>query len=372
MNRAELDDACPGTLRPHTAQDGDLVRVRLPGGAISGPQLRALAHIATQAGSAALELTSRGAVQIRGITDARGVAAAIARCGLLPSHTHDRVRNITSSPLSGRAGGFTDVRPLAESLDLALRSDPAMQRLPGRFWFGIDDGRGDVAEMRPDVAVIAVDSDTMALLLAGADTGVRLAASDAVPMLITIARRFLQVRGNCWRIAELDYTDALLAGFSRIAGRTPLPEAEPPAVGWVEQADGAITLAACVPLGVLPADAAFALAAIGRPMVVTPWRTVLVTDLDCVAAVQALQTLASIGLVFDPRSPWTRVSACVGSPGCPKSAADVRGDLSAAIFDGLTPGRRQHWVGCPRACGSPPTGQVLLATGSGYRTLRGE
>ncbi|WP_255297012.1 hypothetical protein, partial [Mycobacterium avium] len=33
------------------------------------------------------------------------------------------------------------------------------------------------------------------------------------------------------------------------------------------------------------------------------------------------------------------------------------------------PGHR-HFVGCERACGSPLAGEVLLATGEGYRQLR--
>jgi precorrin-3B synthase len=30
----------------------------------------------------------------------------------------------------------------------------------------------------------------------------------------------------------------------------------------------------------------------------------------------------------------------------------------------------RHFVGCERACGSPLAGQVLVATGNGYRLLR--
>ena len=30
----------------------------------------------------------------------------------------------------------------------------------------------------------------------------------------------------------------------------------------------------------------------------------------------------------------------------------------------------RHFVGCERACGSPPAGQVLVASGQGYRLLR--
>ncbi|HZE17081.1 MAG TPA: precorrin-3B synthase, partial [Mycobacterium sp.] len=110
MARARARDGCPGALQVHQAADGALVRVRLPGGMISAAQLRVLAQASDRFGSGTLELTARGSVQIRGITDPAPVADAVATAGLLPSATHERVRNIVASPLSGRVGGRYDVR----------------------------------------------------------------------------------------------------------------------------------------------------------------------------------------------------------------------------------------------------------------------
>ena len=103
-------------------------------------------------------------------------------------------------------------------------------------------------------------------------------------------------------------------------------------------------------------------------MVITPWRSVLVCDLSEEVADTALRVLAPLGLVFDENSAWLNVSACTGSPGCAHSAADVRADASESL-DTAYPVHR-HFVGCERACGSPQTGEVLLATGTGYRLLR--
>jgi precorrin-3B synthase len=123
-------------------------------------------------------------------------------------------------------------------------------------------------------------------------------------------------------------------------------------------------LGAAVPLGVLPTRVGQFLAAIGAPMAITPWRSVLVFDLDEGVADAALRVLAPLGLVFDANSPWLTVSACTGSPGCEHSPADVRADATAALNDPAD-GHR-HFVGCERACGSPALGQVLIATGNGY------
>jgi precorrin-3B synthase len=313
-----------------------------------------------------MELTSRGNVQIRGITDPAALADAVAAAGLLPSASHERVRNIVASPLSGRSGGIADARGLVVALDDAIQDSPALARLPGRFWFGIDDGRGDVSGLGADVGAHLLTTDRAALLVGGVDTGVRMAPADAVATLVAVAEKFVDIRGSAWRTSELTDAQPLLAGLTPSAepGMTWPPTVRPP-VGWIEQDDGRVTLGAAVPLGVLEARVAEFLAAIEAPMVITPWRSVLVCDLDEGVADVALRVLAPQGLVFDEASPWLSVSACTGSPGCEHSAADVRADAAAAI-DEPAVGHR-HFVGCERACGSPPVGQILVATADGYR-----
>ena len=310
MARTRDQDACPGALQLHRAADGALARVRLPGGMIGPRQLEALAHAATRFGSPAMELTSRGNIQIRGVGDdgTAALADAVAAAGLLPSPTHERVRNIVASPLSGRLGGRADVREWVSRLDREICADPALAELPGRFWFSLDDGRGDVSGLAADVGAHAL-GDTVAVLLAGRDTGVRITPPDVVATLTSIARRFTGVRENAWRVAEY-------------------------------------------------------LAAVGAPIVVTPWRSVLVCDLDEGVADAALRVLAPMGLVFDDTSPWLHVSACTGRPGCEHSAADVRADATRAVDEHASVHR--HFVGCERACGSPPDGEVLIATADGY------
>jgi precorrin-3B synthase len=187
-----------------------------------------------------------------------------------------------------------------------------------------------------------------------------------VPTLIAVAVQFAGIRGNAWRIVELDDPTVVLGGLRVTAepGATWAPVDRPP-VGWIPQDDGRITLGAAVPLGILPARTAEFVGAVDAPIVITPWRSLLVCDLDEGVADVALRVLAPMGLVFDENSPWLDVSACTGSPGCAHSAADVRSDAAAAL-DEPADGHR-HFVGCERACGSPPVGDVLVAGPEGYR-----
>ncbi|OKH68509.1 precorrin-3B synthase [Mycobacterium sp. SWH-M1] len=375
MARTRDTDACPGALQTHRAADGDLARVRLPAGMLTAEQMEAIATAALDLAAPALELTSRGNVQIRGIRDVAELGRRLTEAGLLPSPDREKIRNIVASPLSGRQGGLLDVRAMVHALDDALQQDPTLTELPGRFLFGIDDGRGDIAGLGADVAVCAVDGDTVALVLSGTDTGVRVLAGDAVETLLAVARRFVSVRGKAWRIKELTTPGVVVDGFGATAppGRTWPARTRPP-VGWLTQDDGRITLGAAVPLGVLEAELARYLAAVQAPLVITPWRSVLIADLDDGVADAALRVLAPLGFVFDEASPWLSVSACTGRPGCAHALADVRADAADALtdsaaLDDAVP-RHRHFVGCDRACGSPADADVLIATGDGYQPRR--
>jgi precorrin-3B synthase len=284
--------------------DGSRARIRLPGGRLTAAQLVALAHTSAAFGSAALELTGRGNLEIRGITNAEAVAKAVTEAGLLPSSTC----SIVASPLSGRVGGIADVRPWVTELNTAIQAEPVLAQLPDGFLFSVDDGRDDVSGLGADVGVHGAE-DHAALVLAGRHTGVRLAARDVVDTLIAVAVRFADVRGSALRVSELADPSQLLPGVELGDGFRKVTRGP---VGWIEQDDDRVALGAAVPQGKLPARVAEYLAAIEAPLVVTPWRSILVCDLEEVVADTALRVLAPMGLIFDENSPGAAVG---GSPG---------------------------------------------------------
>ena len=285
---------------------------------------------------------------------------------MLPSATHERVRNVLASPLSGIAGGLADVRGLAAALDRGLCARPELAELPGRFLFALDDGRGDVAAEDPDLCWRAPG----ALLVAGVDTGLVVGGGDAVAVLLDAAEAFLALRaadgGTAWRAAELAEAPARIAaalvarrrrashvqhgGFAAVrvqqshyAALTDTPAAARP--GPVRRADGGTALVVAPLLGELTAAQLRLLADTGPTAVVTPWRTVVLPAPRLAAA-----ELAAAGLVVAP-GPAADVSACAGRPGCAKALADVRADALAAI--GRLPAGRVHVSGCARRCGAP-------------------
>ncbi|MEU8196519.1 precorrin-3B synthase [Microbispora amethystogenes] len=420
-------DACPGALQVHAAADGALARVRVPGGGLSAGALRELAACARELGGGVVELTSRANVQVRGLADPSAFAARMAAAGLLPSATHERVRNIVASPLSGRsATAVLDVRPLVADLDAVLCGRPALAGLPGRFLFALDDGTGDVLGLGADVTLAAhsvsqpVDhpgdhpGGGLTLLLAGEPVG-SVSAGDAVSVALAAAEAFQEVRGDAWRLAELPGGPATIA--ARLPGRlpghlpgqltvrphVPAPPATPRRGGPFAQVDGRVALDVIVPLGRLTAGQAGLLADLAAGEVrLTPWRTVVLPDLAPEAVGPVTGALAGAGLVTDPASPYARLSACTGRPGCAKALADVQADAVRWAESGVPelPGVRApgagpldvrpqgvqpagiqppgiqadgliHWAGCERRCGRPK-GQVtdVVATPGGYDVRR--
>lgn len=389
-------DSCPGVLRLHEAADGPLARIRVPGGRLAPAQVQALAEAARELADGGIELTSRANAQLRGVRDAAELERRLRAVGLLPSGTHERIRNIVASPLSGRVGGWSDVHALVPALDAGLQAAPRLAELPGRVLFTLDDGRGDVSGLGADIGVHAVDEDTYAVVLAGRDSGLRVTAEHAVDTVLHAAHDFLELREDQWRLHEIPDGPAALADrlhaahpHLTTAKTVELPPHQEPPIGWLTQSDDRVALGAGVRLGSLPARTAEFIAAVDRPVVITPWRGLVITDLDEWAAEQVVRVLAPMGLIFDAASPWLQVTACAGQPGCAKSRTDVRADAAAAVeagrvlpsgpqqpaadelaADEVVATGRQHWSGCDRRCGRPrgPATEVT-ATPTGYRVV---
>lgn len=272
-------DRCPGALRPWPAEDGLLVRLRLIGGCISSSSLRALGDVAERYGDGQIHLTTRANLQLRRLPAAGGalapeVLAAIEATGLLPSRTHELIRNVMVSPQTGLAGGRADLRAVALDLDAALLADPRLSGLPGRFLFVLDDGRGDLVARSCDLGLVALDR-RVAQLRVGDDHGPVVGLDRAAPAIAALAGRFLDVRGDGptapWHVRELAKPLAVAAPPDpRLpAASAPLPYGAVPGGRHVAAPDGVLTPDLTTALTDGLADAA-------DTLVVTPWHGVLV------------------------------------------------------------------------------------------------
>jgi len=343
------EDACPGVLRLAEAADGSLARVRLVGGLLSAQGFSALADAAHDLGDGRVELTSRGNAQLRGLDADAGpeLGSRLRGAGLWPSQTHERVRNIVASPLSGldRVG---DVTGAVRALDEALCASARLAQLSGRFLFAFDDGRGDMAALQPDVLV-------------------RSSTGDPVGAALAVAHAFLDERAEqgstAWRVAELTGGATRIYARAGVRPWSPPVLAKPPAAGPFTRVDGRRGIVLAVPLGRLePAQLRWlADHAVEQAARITPWRSIVLPLAD--AAV--VSAAAELGFGVTPDSPWSNLSACAGRPGCAKALADVQRDARSGL--GRWPGRLVHWSGCGRRCGRPARTEVdVIATESGY------
>lgn len=265
-------DLCPGVLRPWPAQDGGLVRIRAVGGEVSEEMLHSLAEVSATFGDGDLHLTKRANLQLRGLPLRDGLLAPEVEEALLrlvPSPTHELVRNVMVSPLTGVSGGRADLRPLARALDVALCADPVLASLPGRFLVVLDDGRGDLADRPLDLGVVAVSGEDVQLR-AGSAWGPVVPIDAATSALLRLAHGFLDARGDgpgaAWHVDELAVP--LLDGprdprTRASAGPTPYGRGE----GYEHRA---------IPGGVLTPELLAGLPA--GPVIVTPWHGLLALD----------------------------------------------------------------------------------------------
>lgn len=272
-------DLCPGVFRPWPAEDGALVRLRLIGGEVRAHQLRALSAVATRYGDSAVRTTGRANLQLRGLPHTDGVlpdevVTAITATGLMPHPDHELVRNVMVSPLSGLSGGLADLRPVARAFDGLLCADADLASLPGRFLTVLDDGHGDVQGRALDLGAMAVD-DAHAQLRAGS-----LEWGDVVPLeevpaaLVTLARAFLDARGDgetaAWHVDEL--AEPLLGGARdprTLRNSGPLPFGPFEGGEHVEVPDGVISADVLATLDDLPPE---------HVLVVSPWSGLVLPD----------------------------------------------------------------------------------------------
>ncbi|GAA4958093.1 precorrin-3B synthase [Yinghuangia aomiensis] len=394
-------DACPGALDAAPADDGLIARVRLPGGRLTPAAARTLAACADALGKGHVDLTVRANLQLRGLTPdgVTALAPRLAAAGLLPSRTHDRVRNIVASPFAGRdPGALVDGEAIVVALDTALCRIPELAALPGRFLFSVDDGGFPVATRRHDVALVAAGPGAVALWVGGTDTGLRATAAEAPGVALAAAKAFLRLRAaadsSAWHVRELPGAAEEVANALGGTPTAPEPRRAGPKLGRHRQTDGRWAVSALVPLGRLTSRQLIALADLadrvsapghGR-LRVSPWRGIVVGDVPASQVADVIAALAAIDVPADPDSPWRGISACSGVGECRRAAADVRGlarafaeagGVAATRHDGpaAVPPRRLpdcqelprtsvHFAACERACGKPAGAATAITHGN--------
>jgi precorrin-3B synthase len=212
-----------------------------------------------------------------------------------------------------------------------------------------------VRALRFDLAFFATGHATGIVAVGNPFHGIQTTAQAAVGLLLQLAGNFLRERNQVtpppWQVAGLAQLTALDPRIRRVelAG----PDSGPLALGAVA---GAASVG--VPLSFLNRQQAAAVdrAAAGGPVVITPWRGLVIPG-----AAGALPELITTGLIADESSAWSQLTACVGAPGCARSAIRTQ-TLTTRLASALPAAPRLpvHLSGCERRCGAPAGAYVDL------------
>ena len=303
---------CPGALRPMLSGDGWLVRIRPSVGVLTPAQAIGLAQASLAHGNGMIDLSSRASLQLRGIrhgahapliNDLRGLGLVDA------DMASEAARNIVVTPFWS-VGDGTD--GLVHDLARALAAGP---QLPGKFGFAIDTGPHPVLAATPaDIRLERSAAGDLILRPDGAALGCLVTAQTAVAEAIAMARWFIAQGGVAdgrGRMAALIARGVVPDGMTTV----PAPALTQSHTGL--RAEGAMVALA---MGQMRAETLMALAGLGMPLRMTPWRMILI------AGAQELPFMP--GLITDPDDPLLRITACTGAPGCSQAQGITR-DLAA-------------------------------------------
>jgi precorrin-3B synthase len=377
--------ACPGLSAPMMTGDGLLVRL-LPIGTIALDAFAALCTAARQHGNGIIEVTSRGSIQIRGLSAASAprFAAAFAGLGIAAG---DGIPVLTN-PLAGLdAEDIIDAGALAAELRLALARSSLARILSSKVSVAIDGGAAlDLDGIAADVRLRADAVDEVAALCVSVGGDGRSAAhlgciasrdgvEAATRLLEVVARRGGQARARDVVTAENSIVfRAVIADLIIHDGAVRSESRFSDAVGPHPLRDG--TFAYGVGLAFGHADTTSlqrlteaAKAAGASGMRAAPGRALMIVGLRQQLASSFAAAAAALGFIVRSDDPRRHVIACAGAPICASADIAARAlapQIAAAAAPHLDGSFKIHISGCAKGCAHPaPAALTIVGTSSG-------
>jgi precorrin-3B synthase len=379
---------CPTLLAPMQSGDGWLARVKPSAGVVTATTARVIAHAASRHGNGHIDLTSRGNLQVRGLSprSAELFAETILAAGLASADPAvEAIRNVMASPLGpdDPTAAF-DSHVLAPEIEAMLGAEEALQALPAKFCVLVDGGGAlPLAGIAADIMVRA-HGDALRVQLDGGALAA-LAARRTLPETVkSLALAFLRLsrdrREPPRRMAALMAEIGEAAVFDAAGlNLTPVPnnsrEPRTP-IGFIPipaRAAGAFGVG--LPFGRIEADALIGLAELSESdgdgsLRATPWRALLLPGIAETDAGVLAADVEALGLIVDAADPRLSIFACVGAPACRSASVDARGD--AALLAAAIPtaeGQAIHVSGCAKSCAHRGAASLTLVGDDGRYDL---
>jgi precorrin-3B synthase len=372
--------------------DGLLVRLHPFGGRLSADQTRLIAEAAREHGNGHLDITARGNLQIRGVSDGTypELLALLDRAGLTEPEGDGPNRLVCVSPLAGldpldrfdalalaQAIESTSAALASTALASTALASAALEGLPAKFFVAVDGGGSMPLDViGADLLLVAGEDGTVAFNLAsfGDWHGIGAVALAHAP----------------------DAARAILSGFSdmRRTGRTEarrLRDLQPHLVQELT-ASAALEPAAAMPrrpaalrAGVVPITGGHAVllalpfgrCGTGQLLQVARWserfgtaeirlsftRGILLPGLPDRDVPMLLDEARQAGFITDATDPRLSLIACPGKPDCAGGLTSAPADalrIAAACGDLLAQAANLHVSGCPKGCAHPGDADLTL------------
>jgi precorrin-3B synthase len=337
MNAIMPKGWCPSLYEPMASGDGLLVRIRPPGSMLTADAARQLCAAAGLHGNGVIELTSRAAIQVRGLAKMRLAPFAAAMVTARLAHADpnvERRRTVIVAPLAG-----DDVRRVAAQVEARLICEPRLAALPAKFAVAVD---GDSMLPLGDLGAhiqITCGAATCSVTLMGTRNAVTVATSEVADAVVRLAQMLPDID------ARRPYGDGKRGAFG---------------VGLPFGATTAAVMASLAPLAEEYGDGTLR---------VTPWRAVLFPNISAVAVTQLRDACGALGLIVDPVDPRLAVIACPGQPACASATVQARADAMRLVTLGLP--RTVHVSGCAKGCAHPGPARITLIGENGrYGVVR--
>ena len=386
--------ACPGLSAPMPTGDGLLVRLQ-PIGTIPLAALAALCAAARRLGNGIIEITSRGSIQVRGLSAASAPQFAVDLAAL-DIAAADGVP-ICCNPLAGLdAAELLDCTALAAELRRALARRSPAAKLGAKVSVAIDGGGTlNLAKLSTDIRLCAqAPGGTVAFDVAvGGDAASAVslgivAPSDAIEavtrLLEVLARRGLGARARDIIAAEgaagfgPAIADLLLSAHLRECGdpapafrlRGNGPKIASP-IGLHRLHDGSFACGIGLAFGHAEAaslerlvDAAATAGADG--LRAAPDRTLLTIGLTPMTAAVFVAAAAQLGFIVHADDPRRHVVACAGAPICASAhiaARAIAPGVAASAAPYVDGEVAIHLSGCAKGCAhAAPTALTVIGT----------
>lgn len=369
MNAHLRRGICPGLSQPMATGDGLLVRLTPTGTTMSCEAFAALCTAARRYGNGVIEITSRGSVQIRGLTEdsVKRFAAGVARIDL----AFGEGPPVLSDPLAGLAPQEAlDASVIAADLRRAIAAAPFAADIGPKVAVAIDGGGVlHLDAVMADVRMRAQASGAHLHLAVGGDaetaSPIGAVAAEHAVEAATRMLRVIAAGGPAVRARDIVATNGA-AAFRRVVADIlvdlPPPPPRPPAdpLGTYALRDGRLAIGLGLPFGHAHATALEELTHAAAETGATGYRTapgraLVVMGVTEDGAGHLADIAQRLGFIVRADDPRRRVVACAGAPICASAEIPTRA-LAPSLAKVAVTGAdapMMHLSGCAKGCACP-------------------